>query len=185
MPQLAMGISLDARIKLRGHSLKELVAVKKAPIMGIILVFVLPVLVLGCQREETTASTTPPSNGEPKVVQLEISNDEFMSEKNIVKDVEIIKPGSLSISLGSNPTTGFEWTETALISDPAVIKQESHAFIPPPTGGLTPMVGVSGKETWSFSSLKAGKATISLSYSRPWEGGEKNVKTLNVNVSVK
>jgi inhibitor of cysteine peptidase len=167
--------------------------VKKTLIISLLSVILLPVLILGCQSEEQTPSITPqstptptqPSSVEPKTVQLDISNDEFMSEKNIVKDIEIINPGALNVNLGSNATTGFAWSESATISDPTVIKQESHAFIPPPTSGLTPIVGAAGKETWVFNSLKAGKATISLGYSRPWEGGEKNVRTLTVNVTVK
>jgi inhibitor of cysteine peptidase len=177
---------------------------KKALIISLLSAVLLPVLLLGCQAEEQTPSFAPQSNGgqeavakeqtpvptqpssvEPKVVQLDISNDEFMSEKNIVKDIEIIKPGSLNVSLSSNATTGFAWSEVATISDPTVIKQESHAYIPPSAGGNPPMVGAAGKETWVFSTLKAGQATISLNYSRPWEGGEKNVQTLTVNVTVK
>jgi inhibitor of cysteine peptidase len=130
-------------------------------------------------------STTAPSVVKPEDVIMDITSDEFSSQKNIVKDMEIVQPGSLTVSLGSNSTTGFQWTESAAVSDPAVIKQVSHIYVAPPTSGDPPLVGAGGKEVWVFNSLKTGTTTISMSYGRPWEGGEKGVWTLTLNVKVK
>jgi inhibitor of cysteine peptidase len=70
------------------------------------------------------------------------------------------------------------------ISDSTVLEQTEHKYVieeyktPPPPG--TP-----GKEQWTFKALKEGKSTISVEYSQPWEGGEKEVWAFVLTVVVK
>jgi predicted secreted protein len=47
------------------------------------------------------------------------------------------------------------------------------------------MAGAPGNEVWTFQALQAGASTVAFSYSRSWEGGEKGVETLTLNVTVK
>jgi len=47
------------------------------------------------------------------------------------------------------------------------------------------MVGAPGAQVWTFKALKKGATTVSLDYSRPWEGGEKGVWTFELTVTVK
>jgi predicted secreted protein len=47
------------------------------------------------------------------------------------------------------------------------------------------MVGAAGKDVWTFNSKAAGTTAIKFSYSRPWDGGEKDTFTLTINVNVK
>jgi len=89
---------------------------------------------------------------------------------------------SFTVTLCSNATTGFKWSESAKISDPAVVQQIGHEFVSPKAKGV---VGAAGKEVWTFKALKKGTSTISLEYSRPWEGGEKGEWTFNLTVVVK
>jgi predicted secreted protein len=124
----------------------------------------------------------PALNGGQEAVTIEFSCDEFAADNHITRDVEIIRPGSLIVSLCSNATTGFQWEETAGISDTSVIVQQSHSFVEPQAGDS---VGAPGKDVWVFDSAGAGTATVSMSYSRPWEGGEKDAWTLTLNVTVK
>jgi inhibitor of cysteine peptidase len=145
---------------------------KKAIVLGLIFILLLPLLALGCKSEEPA-------------VTIELSCDDFAAQNHITRDVELSRPGSLIVNLCSNPTTGFSWGETAEISAPSVIEQESHSFVEPQAGGDVPIVGAPGKDVWVFNALKAGTATISMSYSRPWEGGEKDAWTLVLNVTVK
>jgi len=125
----------------------------------------------------------PPVNGGQQAKMIEFSDADFQTQKHITKDIELIVPGSLIVSLYSNQTTGFKWSENAVISQSSVIEQESHNYVSLQTG--TPVLGAAGKEVWVFNSLKPGSATIKLSYGRPWEGGEKDELTLTVNVIVK
>ncbi len=89
---------------------------------------------------------------------------------------------TFEVKLCSNPTTGFQWSEEAQISAPAVLQQEDHNFIGPES---EPPPGTPGQEVWTFEALKQGSSEIYLEYSRPWEGGEKGEWTCTVNVIVK
>jgi inhibitor of cysteine peptidase len=116
-----------------------------------------------------------------KEVSVEVSIDDLMSQKHISQQVEVPAGGLLTVVLGSNPSTGFQWTGEAQISGPGVVEQVDHEYIMPDIE----MPGAAGQEIWTFDALKAGKTTISLEYSRPWEGGEKGEWTYTLNVTVK
>jgi len=115
---------------------------------------------------------------------VEVSCDEFYDNHHINTTLEVQIGETFEVKLCSNPTTGFQWSEEAQISNAAILKQEDHKFIgaenePPPPPG-TP-----GQEIWTFKALKQGSSDIYLEYSRPWEGGEKGEWTCTVNVVVK
>ena len=118
----------------------------------------------------------------PKQASVDVSCDDFMKLQHISQEVEVAVDGSLTVTLCSNPTTGFLWSETAQISDQTVLQQTSHSFVPPEEAGI---VGAAGQEIWTFKALKKGTSTISMEYSRPWEGGEKGEWTFVLTVTVK
>ena len=151
-------------------------------VLGVfLLVSLLSLAGVSCKSEEP-AATLPAKNGGVPEVLLEVSCDKFMQQKHIAKQIEVIYPGSLIVSLCSNPTTGFQWNESTQISDPSVLQQYSHSFVAPqPRGAL----GAPGKDVWTFKTLNKGTSTISLEYSRPWEGGEKREWTYTLTVIVK
>jgi inhibitor of cysteine peptidase len=146
---------------------------KKSLFIGLSLIMLLLVAKMGCASEE------------PQAQMIELSIDDFAAENHITRDIELVKPGSLIASLGTNPTTGFDWAADAAISDPTVVEQESFNYVEPQPVNGEAVVGAPGKDVWVFNSLKPGTATIDFSYSRPWEGGEKDEWTLTVNVTVK
>ena len=82
----------------------------------------------------------------------------------------------------SSPTTGFWWSELAEISNQTVSKQTDHRYEPAEEKNI---VGGAGQEVWTFETLKEGITTVSMEYSRPWEGGEKGEWTFNLTVVVK
>ena len=102
-----------------------------------------------------------------KQASLEISCDEFMKGQNFTWEVGVNTGDSVMVTLCSNPTTGFQWTESAQISDETVLKQTDHEFLPPETKNI---IGGAGKEVWTFKALKKSTSTIYIEYSRPWEG---------------
>lgn len=120
----------------------------------------------------------------PKQASVEISCDDFMASKHISKKLDVAVNDSFEITLCSNPTTGFKWVETAQISDTTVLQQIEHEFIGPESEPPPPP-GTPGQEIWTFKALKKGTTTVSMEYSRPWEGGEKGEWTFNLTVSVK
>ena len=135
------------------------------------LVIVLALSLLACSA----------SSGE---VLTGISCDDFMNRKHISEQVDIASGEFFTVTLCSNPTTGFQWWEEAQISDTNVLKQLQHEFRSPGTEPPPPP-GTPGQQVWVFRAQKKGTSTIYLEYSRPWEGGEKGEWTYTVTVNVK
>ncbi len=117
-----------------------------------------------------------------KQVSVEVSCDDFTKQQHISQEAEVAVDGSLTVTLCSNPTTGFLWVESAQISDQTVLQQTDHRLVSPEAEGV---VGAAGTQVWTFKALKKGTSTISMEYSRPWEGGEKGEWTFNLTVTVK
>ena len=96
------------------------------------------------------------------------------------KQVEIAVNGSLTVILDSNATTGYSW-ELTDISDNSVLEKTANTYETPTSG----LVGASGKEVWDFKALKQGKTTLSMEYSQPWTGGQKDAQSFNLTIVVK
>ena len=141
----------------------------KLKLMMVGTMVVVPLLLLAC----STA---------PKQVSVKVPCNDFMEQQHISKQVAIPAGGSLIVTLCSNPTTGFQWSESAQSSDQTVLQQTDHKFVPPEETGT---VGGAGEEVWTFEALKKGTSTVSLEYSRPWEGGEQGEWTFTLTVTVK
>jgi inhibitor of cysteine peptidase len=124
------------------------------------------------------ASCAPGATG----TSVEVSCDDFGSQSHMSKEINVAAGDSFTVTLCSNATTGFQWSESAQISDSTVVQQLDHKSLPPETEGL---VGAPGKEVWTFKALKKGTSTVAMEYSRPWEGGEKGEWTFNLTVVVK
>jgi len=143
----------------------------KAKLIMVGLTAVLVLSLMACSPEPAETSTG-------------ISCDDFMNHKYISEQVEINTDEFFTVKLCSNPTTGFQWTEEAQISDTGVIRQLQHEFIGPESEPPPPP-GTPGQEVWSLQALKEGTSTVYLEYSRPWEGGEKAEWTYTLTVTVK
>ena len=113
--------------------------------------------------------------------QVSVDIDDFMEQKHISQEVEVAVDGSLTVTLGSNQTTGFKW-ELAEITDESVLEYVDDEYVPPEDTGV---VGAGGKEIWTFKALKKGTTEVSMEYSQPWEGGEKTEWTFALTVVVK
>ena len=116
-----------------------------------------------------------------KQASVDVSCDDFTRQHHISQEVEVPAGDSLTVTLCSNPTTGFKWQESAEISDQTVLQQTDHKF-EPLEGGAS---GADGQEIWTFKALKKGTSITSMKYSRPWEGGEKGKCTFTLTVVVK
>jgi len=115
---------------------------------------------------------------------VEVSCDDFSASKNISKQLEIASGDTFTVVLCSNATTGFNWSESAQISDSSIVEQTSHKYNAP-ASETPPLAGAPGQEVWTFKALKAGTSTISMEYGRPWEGGEKGEWVFALTIVVK
>jgi inhibitor of cysteine peptidase len=117
----------------------------------------------------------------PGTTSVHIACNDFNAQPNISKQLTVAAGSTFTVTLCSNATTGYQWSESAQISDPSVAQQLSHVTLAPQN---TNVVGAPGSEVWTFKALKKGTTTIHMDYSRPWEGGEKGTWTFDLNVTV-
>ena len=134
----------------------------------------LAITLTGCTLPELRKSTT---------VDLRISCDEFQQpgQQHQTRDVNFKTGSTLAVTLCANPTTGFQW-EAPVISDSAVLALTDQRDLAP--AASPGVVGAPGESQWTFAARQSGSTTVAFSYSRPWEGGEKGVWTLTLNVTV-
>ena len=86
----------------------------------------------------------------------------------------------LTVSLESNPTTGYSWQVAD--SDDAVLQQLGEVEFK--QAGEEGLVGAGGIETFRFEAVRAGKTSLALEYLRPWEEGISPEKTFTIQVVV-
>jgi len=116
---------------------------------------------------------------------IDVSCDDFTNLQHISQETEVAVGDSFTVTLCSNPaSTGFQWSESAQISDQTILQQTAYELVPP-TDGLLLAPGTPGEEIWTFQALKEGECTVYMEYSQPWEGGEEAVWTFNLTVTVK
>lgn len=116
-------------------------------------------------------------------VVVEIPCDRFSAEAGdqitITRTASVARGGHVVVRLCSNPSTGFSW-EDAHISQPSVLTERSRTSLPP----AVTMPGAPGLEEWTFEATNKGECTVSFSYSRPWDGGEKGAWKFLLDVTV-
>lgn len=81
-----------------------------------------------------------------------------------------------TITLKSNPTTGYSWNWIRTKEATNMFTLISHHFFPPQNKHL---VGAPGYEIWTFKAKKTGYrvaqvAHIKMEYARPWEKNKKD-----------
>ncbi len=116
---------------------------------------------------------------------IEVSCDDFYGESSLNGTIELNPGEQLELSLCSNPTTGFQWEDPPLVSDPSVIEAQAMHFDEPSIAGNSELVGAPGIQRWTFKGLESGFAKIELTYSQPWEGGDKAAWTYQLSVTVR
>ncbi len=117
---------------------------------------------------------------EPQTTTIAISYDDLLNQKTVTREVTLKVGDTLQVSLGSNPSTGYQWESDMRISDDTVIAQTGHEVIAPSNG----RPGAAGNAVWALQAVGPGTATVSTRYSRPWEGGEQGTWTFTAAVTV-
>ena len=103
-----------------------------------------------------------------------------------IKDVDngkqiTIRSGDVAtVTLVSNPTTGYSWQVMEV--DNTILVQDGN---PEYKGaqGSEGLVGASGTETFRFKAVGTGTTTLELGYMRPWESVPP-IETFNIQVVV-
>jgi len=145
------------------------------PLVGILL------SVGGCAEEPpVTPPVTPVAPTQYSSISIPIG--EFPNHPHIDAVMHAVVGEELTVTLGSNPTTGFQWSEDAEIGDESIIKQVSHQFVGP---GIDEPPGTPGEDVWTFKALKKGTVTTFLEYSRPWIEEDADHWTVTITTTIK
>jgi inhibitor of cysteine peptidase len=161
---------------------------KMVTVTGAGKILVKPVVNLKVRQEKSSGEKggQESNNETANEVTVEVTCDEFVNTQHVEKEVEVNVNDMVNVILCSNQSTGFQWVELAVIEDTTVIEQINHKYKAPKIKGKKPPTpGSPGQEIWTFRTLKEGMTTISMEYSRPWEGGEKKEWTFALKVVVK
>lgn len=129
----------------------------------------------GCAGE-----SEPPAAG-PKTTTIEISYDELLNQKQVSRGVDLAVGDTLQVSLGANPSTGYQWAPQMTISDARVVTQTGHETI----AASPARPGAPGSDVWVLQAMAPGTTTVSTSYSRPWAGGEQDSWSFTADVTVR
>ena len=109
------------------------------------------------------------------------SKDVRLNDGDNGKTVQVAVGGTVTLTLESNPTTGFSWNKVEDV-DKSILKLEKNDYKQKssPAG----MVGVGGRNTIVYRALKAGTAKIDLIYMQPWEPDSQFITKYSVTVEV-
>ena len=109
------------------------------------------------------------------------SKDVRLNDGDNGKTVQVGLGGTVTLTLESNPTTGFSWNKVEDV-DKSILKLEKNDYKQKssPAG----MVGVGGRNTIVYRALKAGTAKIDLIYMQPWEPDSQFITKYSVTVEV-
>jgi len=111
-------------------------------------------------------------------VDVGISCDKFSVAQHYMNEFEAEVDTVITVSLCSNPTTGFEWE--CEITGEDVLEETGHEFVPPEGEAM----GAPGTDVWTFTAIGEGEAEVRMEYSQPWEDGEKEEWTFTFTVTV-
>ena len=117
----------------------------------------------------------------PQSTTVEVSYDDLLAQKIVTRQVSLDAGDTLRVVLGSNASTGYQWTAQAQVSDSGVLSQTSHQSVAPTDA----KPGAAGTEVWTFDALKPGAATLTTTYGQPWPGGTKAAWTFTAAVTVR
>ncbi len=97
-----------------------------------------------------------------KDITVTVGYDSFTQDSSYSGSVRLLAGGTLTIKLFSNGSTGYQWSNPAQLSDPTVLEQTGHQFIPP----IVPDPGAGGQEEWTFRATGRGNCVVYTEYKR-------------------
>lgn len=139
-------------------------------------------LVAGCAVAQDAAPA--PEKSAPTEPAAPVANTNKMPDK-IINDAgngasATLKKGQrLLVKLGSNPTTGYEWSVAK--TDDKLLPTDGETEFDVPT---TQMAGVPTVQTLFFKAKAVGKVVLELQYTRPWEEDKAPAKVYKVTMNI-
>ena len=126
------------------------------------------------------SGTSDPLKSGPQTTTVEVSYDDLLNQKHLTRTLALKVGDTLQVSLGSNPSTGFDWAPQMQITNATVLAQTGHEILAPSAS----RPGAASSEVWALQVMAPGTTTVSNAYGRPWPGGEKDSWTFTADVTV-
>jgi len=102
---------------------------------------------------------------------------EMETEQDNTSDLTVAEVGgTFTISLESNPTTGYSWQ--------AEFDTESLELVSEDFTTDSTLIGAGGVQKFEFMALKQGQVLVTMVYKRPWEDESIDTKIIPVNIIV-
>ncbi len=136
----------------------------RVPIVAL-LAIACGVLVLGCGRSDDQEPIGT-NRGD-----VELTGDDAD------RTIEVTIGDSLTMRLGSNPGTGFEWEVT--VADDAVVALTGSTYEPGQDDEGSP-----GRDAIVLTAIGPGQTEVTFDYRRPWETDVEPEQTITVRVEV-
>jgi inhibitor of cysteine peptidase len=136
-------------------------------------------LAMGLVVSPVAASSHAEEAGKPGEAIVRFECEAFAASPAAVESVDVAAGSSVVLSLCSNPSTGYRWSEPAS-SDPSVASVGGWIYAAPESD----LLGASGNEHVTIVADAPGRAVITASYDQPWEGGAKGDWTVALTVNV-
>ncbi len=89
--------------------------------------------------------------------------------------IQLTKGQKFTVTLESNPTSGFEWLPKF---DGSIINLISHDF----QSSTAKRIGSSGKDIFTFLAISSGSGNLKMLYKRSWEEQFVAEKVFAINV---
>ena len=115
---------------------------------------------------EVEENTTKAAATDTKAAATAVAKEVRLNDGDNGKTVKVAVDGTITLTLETNPTTGFSWTGVDKV-DKDIFKLERNDY--KQNASPAGMVGVGGRNTIVYRALKKGKAKIELVYMQPWE----------------
>ena len=129
------------------------------------------------QQEHNVAAVENIKNKEVNITTSKVSFvvNSTMENKKQDENITVKKGQEFTITLESNPTTGYQWTPTFNTS---IINLVSHNFQP-----STKLMGSPGTEIFKFKATNQGTEPLKMIYKRSWEREFVKEKVFMINVT--
>jgi predicted secreted protein len=133
--------------------------------------------ILPLQQQHDLAAVENIKNKEDNITTSKVSFvvNSTMENKKQDENITVKKGQEFTITLESNPTTGYQWIPTFNTS---IINLVSHNFQP-----STKLMGSPGTEIFIFKATNQGTEPLKMIYKRSWEKEFVKEKVFMINVT--
>ncbi len=120
------------------------------------------ILLAACSR---APAPTQPISPSPNATPTKAANEIALTAEDSGKTISAAQNQIVSLTLNSNPSTGYRWKFIAE-PDAKILKLVSSNYFPSNTSA-TPLAGSGGVDVWIYQAIGSGTTALKLGYFPP------------------